>query len=100
MSETEIQREILEYLNSLPRTVAWRNNTGRRGNVKFGLCAGSSDIICCHYGRFVAIEVKTEEGKVSDEQWAFMATVINADGTAFVAYNLSDVKEWVYEQSQ
>lgn len=70
MSETQLVSAILEALELEPGVVAWRNNTGRKGRVSFGLGKGSADIICAvaPWGRFVALEAKDEKGKQSDEQ--------------------------------
>lgn len=43
-------------------------------------------------GRFLAIEVKTAKGKVSDEQFKVIDEINQAGGLAFVARSLDDVK--------
>lgn len=53
--------------------------------------SGASDIICCINGKFVAIEVKTETGKVTELQRLFIKRVIDAGGKAFVARSVDDV---------
>jgi hypothetical protein len=52
--------------------------------VSFGLMPGSSDLIGWYRGRFVALEIKTPEGVVSDEQEHFIYTVKRYGGIAAV----------------
>lgn len=54
---------------------------------------GISDIIGCYKGRFFAIEIKTDKGKVTDLQSNFLANVEAAGGIAFVARSVEDVIE-------
>lgn len=52
---------------------------------------GVSDIIGCHNGRFLAIEIKTEKGRVTPHQQRFLDRVNEAGGVAFVARSIEDV---------
>ena len=101
MSENEIQKVILEYLNALPNCVAWRNNTGSRGGVRYGLCKGSSDIIGCYQGTFLAVEVK-DKGKPTEDQLEFLTKVIRNGGIGLVARSVDEVEReivgWNYRQ--
>ena len=71
--------------------MVWRNNTGAlkdpKGRlVRFGLCVGSSDIIgIAPDGVFVAVECKTDRGRVTDQQERFIANVRRQGGRAGVA---------------
>lgn len=94
ISEKDIQTSILNKLKKLG-IYAWRNNTGvtKIGDriISFGH-KGSSDIFCFHNGRFVAIEVKSAGGKVTDHQEAFLDEVNkNAHCLGIVAYSKEDV---------
>jgi len=75
--EKDIQNSILRLLKK-HNIYCWRNNVGVaviQGRVmRFGK-AGSSDIFCFHKGRFVAIEVKTDRGKLTKAQKEFLDTV-------------------------
>lgn len=66
--ETEICRQILEAVNYYG--FFWRNNTGQRGGVRFGL-PGSADIIGVSCGLFIAIEVKRPGECQSEDQITF-----------------------------
>lgn len=55
--ESTIQRQILNYLNSLPSCKAYNMH----GNAWQG--AGRPDIIACYKGQFLAWEIKTEIGE-------------------------------------
>lgn len=92
MTETDVQREILEAVQAAG-VFAWRNNTGRRGGVSYGL-KGSADIIgVLPDGRFLAIEVKGPKTPVRQEQWDFLDKVADNGGLAMVARSVDDVVE-------
>lgn len=96
MKEADIQREVMMELSRLGATI-WRNNTGvlkdsRGVPVRFGLCVGSSDIIGLYQGRFLAVEVKTPQGKVTKKQKKFLDLVIKNGGIAFIARGKEDVE--------
>lgn len=93
--ETNIQAEIMMELSKLGCKV-WRNNTGalkdKNGRlVRYGLCKGSSDIIgIAPDGRFLAVEVKTDRGRVSDHQRTFLGVVSASGGRAGVARSVEE----------
>ena len=87
MTEAQIERAILFALSSRPDIRLFKNEVGRAidprtgAYVQFGLCVGSSDLIgiVAPRGRFLALEVKSETGKPTPQQLAFIA-MINAMG--------------------
>lgn len=108
MRESDIQNAIMIALSEAGCTV-WRNNVGtgwqgrmsrtRMGSVLLddprplhaGLCVGSSDIIgITSDGRFLAVEVKTKTGRVSDEQQRFIDAVRRKGGVAGVARSVEE----------
>jgi len=101
MKESEIQKQILDYLK-LKRCVVFKHRNvgimkpnGSYIPLAFGE-KGISDIIgCLPDGRFLAIEVKQPKGKVSPEQQEFIQSVLRNKGIAFVARSLDDVMNQV-----
>ena len=121
MSEHEIQQRILLACRS-GTTRLWRNNVGtgwagqatqirRRGMLAVepgdvlvrnarplhaGLCTGSSDLIGYRQidgvAQFVAIEVKSERGRLTAEQQAFIELVQGMGGMAGVARSVDDAR--------
>lgn len=108
MRESDIQNAIMIALSEAGCTV-WRNNvgTGWQGRMSrtlmgsvllddprplhAGLCVGSSDIIgITADGRFLAVEVKTKTGRVSDEQQRFIDAVRRKGGVAGVARSVEE----------
>ena len=112
MSETTIQREIMKAVSATGARI-FRNNTamgwvGHRNEVRdsasglfvtirnprplhAGLCVGSSDLIgWTANGRFLAIEVKTATGRITEDQENFIAAVIRAGGVAGVVRSVED----------
>jgi len=90
-TETEIQSLVLKFLKAI-KVRAWRNNTGSRGGVHYGLCVGSSDIIGIFHGLFLAIEIKVPGKTPTPEQWDFINTVISEGGIGFYACSVDEVR--------
>lgn len=73
--------------------------------VKYGLAEGSSDLIGWRsveitpemvgkkIAQFVALEVKTERGKLAEKQRAFIQQVNQAGGVGYVVNSVEQVKE-------
>lgn len=65
----------------------------KKGNyyIKFGY-KGSSDILgILPNGKFLAVEVKAKNGKLSIDQEEFLKRINDNDGVGFVVYNLDDL---------
>lgn len=73
-----------------PRDVLVRNAYPLRA----GLCTGSSDGIgFTKDGRFLAIEIKSDKGKPTEEQISFITAVNRVGGIAFVAKSVEEAIE-------
>lgn len=59
---------------------------------RFGLCRGSADLIgiLAPTGRLIALECKTEVGRLSEEQRLFLAHVRARGGFACVVRSVED----------
>lgn len=97
MRESVIQAQILEAIGALPWLRVWRNNTGaltdKRGQlITFGL-RGSADIfgVMAPDGRFLAIEVKNQKGRQTQQQAAFEKMVSSMGGLYVLARSVDDV---------
>ena len=100
MRESEIQKDILDYLYYKPG-LFWRNQPNglmskRRKATSKHSFNGVSDILGILKGRFIAIEVKTSTGKPSKEQVDFIAQVNALGGKAFIARSIEDVEGELY----
>lgn len=110
-SESEILAAILLDLGSRPGVRLFRNSTGvakdNKGHTfRFGLVRGGADLVgwqtTMQYddrlgevpgvARFVALEVKTPTGRVTDEQQAFLSAVSAAGGIAAVVRSVEDAR--------
>jgi len=94
MKETEIQKQILDYLR-LKKVFCYRQNSGafktQSGHFyRFGT-AGSPDIIAVINGKYIGIEVKLPKGRQSQSQKDFQKQLENAGGEYILARNLSDI---------
>lgn len=56
---------------------------------------GVSDIIACVQGIFVAIELKSEDGKPTPHQLLYIREITSVGGIGGVCYCLADVKDLV-----
>lgn len=90
--EGQIKKLIMDWLNAQPGCYARvLTIAGFRG--RSNPSAGMADIIGAWKGWALAIEVKTEKGKVSPEQEAFLAGwSIRGKGISIVARCLEDVE--------
>lgn len=83
MSETsEIVVPLIEYLEGIGLFVAFRNNVGGRGRLRWGVGGeGAPDILGWHIptGRVFGVECKVKGGKLSpaQERWRNLALTSN-----------------------
>jgi hypothetical protein len=95
--ESKVKTDCLEYLRLIGAFV-WNNPTGayqaRPGEwIHFGK-TGSADIIgLLPGGRFLAVECKADNGRVSDTQRKFLDTVTRLGGIAIIARSYTDVAD-------
>ena len=52
---------------------------------------GVSDLICCYRGRFLAFELKDDEGTPSPQQLNFLQEVVRNEGTGLVVDHLLQI---------
>ena len=85
MTEQEIQKKILNWLDKRGYWAVKTIQSNKRG---------VPDILACSpLGEFIAIEVKTPKGVVSELQQYQLAKINDTGGIAFVARSLEDVIE-------
>ena len=84
ISEKEITKEIREYLK-LHNIFHWKQWQG------LGSAPGVPDIIGIYKTRFLAIEVKTKRGMLSERQAIFLNNINAEGGIGFVARSVEDV---------
>ena len=95
--ETKIENDCLEFLNSLPRSLAVKTPTkGRKiGNimVKAGRWErpGKSDIDWIYWGLSIKIEVKTDHGIQQQNQKDYEADVAAAGGEYWLVRSLNEL---------
>ena len=91
MLEKDITNKILKYLKTQDKCYCFKEHGGSYGS------AGIPDIICCYHGRFVAFEVKTENGKTTKLQDVNIRNIREACGVALVVRSLDEVKDALKE---
>ena len=88
LTEKQIQNQILSYLRALG-IYCWKHWQGPMSPVK-----GIADIIgVTKDGRFIAIEVKGENGKASIEQQHFLHIINSCNGIALLVRSVNEVME-------
>jgi VRR-NUC domain len=96
-SETAIQRAVFAHIRAraAPGVFAFHPaNGGFRRPIEAailkgcGVRAGVPDLIACRGGRFYALELKTNNGKLSDAQEQVLAALREAGSEVAVAYGL------------
>lgn len=94
--EARLQYAIRKRLGREPGLVLWRNSTGvaqtEDRTIRYGLAVGSADLIgiLAPAGRFVALEIKTPTGRVSEEQRLFLALVQRQGGFGAVVRSVDE----------
>lgn len=95
LKESEIQKQIIDWLEWSGHLVVKINNVGiRKENGSFipPRQRGVSDLLVCKKGgHFVAIEVKVPGNTPTLYQKNFIDDVKRCGGRAIVAYSLNDV---------
>ena len=97
--ETDIQRAVLDWLR-FKNIFAFRiNNMGvptrdASGEIRFrpSTVKGISDIFAVFHGRFVAIEVKTQTGKMTEYQQRFLDAVKDSGGVGLVIRSIKELE--------
>jgi hypothetical protein len=91
VKESQIQAAIRVALGKLPDVRLWRNHVGAVQAIdgtthRFGLAVGSADLvgILAPSGRMIALECKSETGRLRPEQRAWLQLVRDAGGFAAV----------------
>lgn len=85
--EKDIVNRIIKYLRTLPQTFVWKEHGGMYGT------AGIPDVICCHRGRFIAFEVKTDTGKATLLQEITLKRISEAGGLSRLVRTVDEVKQ-------
>ncbi len=95
MTETEIQRQILEWLKKSGR-LCWRNaNLSRYHNRSSFNPPGMPDIFCLVGGILLGIEVKKIGGRTTREQLEY-GDLLNRHGASYcIASSPLDVEEHI-----
>lgn len=88
LTEKMIQNQILGYLRAIG-VYCWKHWQGPMSPIK-----GIADIIgITREGRFIAIEVKGERGKVTPEQQHFLDIIASYNGIALLVRSVDEVME-------
>ena len=95
--ERHIQRAVLGHLKAraYPGVVYWHSPNGGKRNLREavnlkrdGVLPGVADLCAVHDGKFFALELKSDTGRPTEAQLAFIAAVNSAGGYAGWAQGL------------
>lgn len=81
--EAELLAHVRQFIELLPNATFVR--------VEAGSERGNSDCIICYRGRFIAAELKDNEGKPSAQQLDFIEGIKKSGGIAEVCRDMVDV---------
>lgn len=102
MTENELQKQIIENLNNSNFCRVWRANAGKlrvgRRTVQL-LPKGFPDVFGVRLtdGKFIAIEIKKPDGKLSDKQIEFRDWAISNRFVYGVAHSVDEAIKIVKE---
>lgn len=102
MREAVLQAKVLAVLNHRDSPCRlWRNNVGVTPGtfIRYGLGVGSADLVGLvkDTGQFIAVEIKTPVGRLSEEQKAWLQTIRNLGGRALVLRTVEEAEALVAE---
>ena len=97
-----IEKAILRYLGTRGDCLFWKVKTTGTYDAKLGRYRASSplyrkgvaDIICVYKGQPLAIEVKSEKGRLSIDQQLFLKEFVEHGGRAMVARSVEHVQKF------
>lgn len=94
MLEQELQKEIIKYL-TLNGWMVWKNKNINRTTGKYitGQQRGVPDLTALKYGIVWFLEIKTEKGRLSEDQKEFGRKIIGNLGNFAVLRSLEDAKK-------
>lgn len=97
MTEGQLQDRVRLVLGADPVCTFYRNNVGlattdRGTKIKFGLFPGSADLIGCFRGRFIAVEIKTPDGRQSPDQKLWQGQIESKGGLYFIVRSEDDAR--------
>jgi len=94
MTESQIQKQIIDYLK-LSGYLVFRMNSGKaRNNIR--LCPpGTPDLLAVSSKGNLWIEVKTDSGKCTKEQNDMQYDLRKTGEQVIIARSLDDVKEFI-----
>lgn len=81
MKESELQRQIIDYLNSIGAYTLNVYGSGMTGK-------GTPDILACYHGMFIAVETKVGKNRMSPAQKIIRKRILEAEGIHIVPYTL------------
>ena len=95
MKESELQRQIIDYLKRIGAYVLNVYGSGMTGK-------GTPDILACYQGLFIAVETKVGKNRMSPAQKIIRQRILTAGGIHIVPYSLeqfiSEFKEAVIKE--
>ncbi len=87
--ESDLSREVLEYLEALPDCFAYKTHGGQYQR------SGIPDIILCRRGRFAGVELKVGDNYPSALQRKTLKEIRESGGMAVTAWDLETVVEMI-----
>jgi hypothetical protein len=88
--EKKLRRDISAYLNHVtPKPYAVESPQHKKNGARVGM----ADILICYRGRWVSVECKAGENKLSPEQLSDMRAVVASEGYYVLARSVADVRD-------
>ena len=87
MIESDLQKSVIQYL-TIKHIFHYRQNSGaivterkgKKGFYRFTSMNGLPDIVCVYRGQYVGLEMKSNKGKLSENQIMFREKLEQAGG--------------------
>lgn len=91
--ESNLVNKVKDYIRTTYRRDAWFFKVAGSAAQRSGI----PDILCCIKGKFIALELKREDGsgRPSEQQRIEVHKIRNAGGYAIVSNNLDEIKNFI-----
>jgi hypothetical protein len=92
--ESQLTPVLLQILCGGTGLVLWRNAAGydEARKVRYGLASGSGDFIGLYQGRYVEVELKTPDGRLSPDQQRRQQLILSRGGVYAVVRCEADAR--------
>lgn len=100
MKESELEKKCLEFCQKYPTIAVWKikamgqkHTMGGKRFFKKSSIPGFPDLLICSKGKFIGVELKSIDGRQSQEQKLCQEKIENSEGKYYLVRDLENFKQ-------